>query len=107
MRPASVGTVNWSAPRDMTAPIRLGVLTAAGEGVRAYPRTVHTPKVLLEVAGKPLLVHNLELLRDRLGIRDVVVLVGHMADQIRSCLGDGAAHGVSVRYVEVRNVKAG
>ncbi len=91
----------------MSSSIRLGVLTAAGQGVRAYPRTVHTPKVLLEVAGKPLLVHNLEILRDRLGITDVVVLVGHMAEQVTTCLGDGSEHGVAVRYVHVRDVKAG
>lgn len=88
-------------------PIRLGVLTAAGQGVRAYPRTVHTPKVLLEVAGKPLLVRNLETLRDRLGIRDLIVIVGHMAQQVRACLGDGSAHGVSVRYVDVPDPKIG
>ncbi len=91
----------------MTAPIRLGVLTAAGQGVRAYPRTVHTPKVMLEVAGKPLLVRNLEILRDRLGITEIIVLVGYMADQVRACLGDGSAHGVTVRYVDVGDVREG
>lgn len=88
-------------------PIRLGVLTAAGQGVRAYPRTIYTPKVLLEVAGKPLLVRNLETLRDRLGIRDLVVIVGYMADQVRACLGDGSAFGVSLRYVDVPDPKIG
>src|SRR5690606_5158872 len=78
-----------------------------GQGVRAYPRTVHTPKVLLEVAGKPLLVRNLETLRDRLGIRDLIVIVGHMAQQVRACLGDGSAHGVTVRYVDVPDPKIG
>src|SRR5262245_17794996 len=81
--------------------IRLAVLPAAGRGVRAWPRTVHVPKVMLEVAGKPLLVRNLEILRDQLGIRDFVVLIGHLGEQIRAALGDGAAHGVAVRYVEV------
>lgn len=82
-------------------PVRLAILPAAGRGVRAYPRTVHIPKVLLEVAGKPLLVRNLEMLRDDLGIRDFVVLIGHLGDQVRATLGDGSAFGVSVRFVEV------
>ena len=92
----------------MTEPaIRLGVLTAAGQGVRAYPRTIYTPKVLLEVAGKPLLVRNLEILRDQLGIRDIIVIVGYMADQVRACLGDGSAFGVRLRYVDVPDPRIG
>lgn len=82
-------------------PIRLGVLPAAGAGVRAYPRTAYVPKVLLEVAGKPLIVRNLEILRDRLGIRDVVVVIGYLGDQVRQVLGDGSAYGVRVEFVDV------
>lgn len=89
------------------SPIRLGVLPAAGAGVRAYPRTVYVPKVLLEIAGKPLIVRNLEILRDRLGIRDVVVIVGYLADQVRAVLGDGSAHGVRLRFVDVGDPKMG
>lgn len=83
--------------------IRLGVLPAAGRGVRAYPRTVHIPKVMLEVAGKPLLLRNLEILRDQLGIRDIVVIIGHLGEQVRAFLGDGKAFGVTLRYVEVHD----
>ncbi len=82
-------------------PVRLAVLPAAGRGVRAYPRTIHIPKVLLEVAGKPLLVRNIEILRDQLGIRDFIVLIGHLGEQIRETLGDGSNLGVKVRFVEV------
>ncbi len=91
----------------MSSRIRLGVLPAAGAGVRAYPRTVHIPKVMLEIAGKPLLQRNLEILRDRVGVEEVVVIVGHLADQIRERLGDGSAFGVRVRYVDVGNPKMG
>ena len=89
------------------AGIRLGVLTAAGKGVRAYPRTVYVPKVLLEIGGKSLLLRNLEILRDDLGIRDVTVLVGHLQDQVRGYLGDGSRFGVTVRYVEVEDPSIG
>lgn len=81
--------------------IRLGVLPAAGRGVRAYPRTAHVPKVLLEVAGKPLLQRNVEILRDQLGVRDLVVITGHLAGQVREFLGDGRRFSVNVRYVDV------
>ena len=94
-----------SVPSESTSATRprLGVLTAAGKGVRAYPRTVYVPKVLLEVGGKPLLVRNLEILRDDLGIRDIVVLVGHLQEQVRELLGDGSAFDVTVRYVDVKD----
>ena len=80
---------------------RLGVIPAAGAGVRAYPRTIHVPKVLLEVGGKPLLQRNLEILRDGIGVEEVVVIVGHLADQVRSFLGDGERFGVRLRFVDV------
>ena len=87
--------------------IRVGVLPAAGAGVRAYPRTVYVPKVMLEVAGKPLLQRNLEILRDQLGIEEIVVLVGHLAEQVRAFLGDGKRFGVDVRYVDVGDPSIG
>ncbi len=84
----------------MTTPsVRTAVLPAAGRGVRAYPKTQFIPKVMLEVAGKPLVQRNLEMLRDQLGIRDFVVIVGHLAEQITALLGDGSKFGVAVRYV--------
>ena len=84
-----------------TSAVRLGVLPGAGRGVRAYPRTEYVPKVLLEVAGKPLLVRNIEILRDELQITDLIVLIGHLGDAVRALIGDGSELGVRVRYVEV------
>ena len=64
----------------MTAP-RIGVIAAAGKGRRIHPRSARVPKVMLEVAGKPLLVRNVELLRDALGIREVVLVIGHLGER--------------------------
>ena len=82
-------------------------MPAAGRGVRAWPRTVFVPKVMLEVAGKPLLQRNIEILRDDLGITDVIVIVGHLADQVRDFLGDGSRFGIQVRYVDVGDPSMG
>jgi dTDP-glucose pyrophosphorylase len=60
-----------------------GVLLAAGRGVRAYPATRFVPKALLDVGGRTLIERNIDILRDSLGIRDVVVVVGHLGDQIK------------------------
>jgi UDP-N-acetylglucosamine diphosphorylase / glucose-1-phosphate thymidylyltransferase / UDP-N-acetylgalactosamine diphosphorylase / glucosamine-1-phosphate N-acetyltransferase / galactosamine-1-phosphate N-acetyltransferase len=76
------------------------LIPAAGRGVRAYPKTAHTPKVLLEIDGKPLIRRNIEILRDRLGIRDITIIVGHLSEQIEDLLGDGRALNVSLSYVK-------
>src|SRR5262249_49218214 len=91
----------------LVAAPRIGVLAAGGSGRRIHPRSVRVPKVMLEVAGKPLLVRNIELLRDALGVRELVVVVGHLADFIRQHLGDGRDLGVTLRYVENPHVDAG
>jgi NDP-sugar pyrophosphorylase family protein len=65
------------------------------------------PKVLLEIAGVPLIERNIVILRDQLGITDIVVVVGYLADQIRASLGDGARLGVRLRYVDCPDPKVG
>jgi len=87
--------------------LRVAVLPAAGRGVRAYPSTMYIPKVLLEVGGRPLLLRNVELLRDQLGIREFVLLVGHLGEQVRAHFGDGSRLGVRLRYVDVGDPDAG
>ena len=80
--------------------IRRALIPAAGRGVRAYPRTERIPKVLLPIDGQPIIQRNVEILRDCLGIFDIIVIVGHLASQVRQALGDGSRLGVSVAYVE-------
>jgi dTDP-glucose pyrophosphorylase len=82
-----------------TTGVRVGVLPAAGQGVRAYPRTVRVPKVLLEVAGTPLLVRNLQILRDQFGVEEAVVIVGYLGEQVKDLLRDGERYGIKVTYV--------
>lgn len=98
-----------SAPSMKTAmdQPRLAVVAAAGHGRRIHPRSRTVPKVMLEVAGRPLLIRNLELIRDQLEIEDVIVVVGHLGDQIRAALGDGSKFGLRLRYVENPDVEGG
>lgn len=63
------------------------------------PLTLSTPKPLLPVAGKPLIVWQIEALR-RAGIVELVVNLSWLGDRIRAALGDGQAFGVSIRYSE-------
>ena len=57
------------------------VVPVAGSGNRLRPHTHTRPKPLLQVAGKPILGHILDQLAG-LGIRRVVLVIGHMGEQI-------------------------
>lgn len=78
----------------------IGVIPAAGRGVRAYPFTRTIPKSMLEVDGTPLIERNVELMRDRLGIRRIRIVIGHHGEVIREHLGDGSRLGVKITYIE-------
>ena len=78
----------------------VGLIPAAGRGVRAYPYTATIPKSMLEVDGVPLIERNVRLLRDQLGIREVRIVVGHQGDVIRRHFGDGSRLGVSITYLQ-------
>jgi MurNAc alpha-1-phosphate uridylyltransferase len=73
------------------------MILAAGRGERMRPLTDRTPKPLLPVAGKPLIIWHLERLA-RGGFHEVVINHAHLGDQIEALLGDGDAWNVSIRY---------
>ena len=71
------------------------VVLAAGKGERLRPLTDATPKPLIEVRGKPLIVHHLERLRDA-GFTHIHVNTSWLADKLQAALGDGSRYGVHV-----------
>ena len=73
------------------------MILSAGRGERMQPLTDTTPKALLEVAGEPLIVRHLRALREA-GIKDVVINLSHLGEQIRDALGDGEEFGVHILY---------
>jgi MurNAc alpha-1-phosphate uridylyltransferase len=73
------------------------MILAAGRGERMRPLTDRTPKPLLPVGGKPLIVWHLERLATA-GLREVVINHAHLGGQIEAALGDGARWGLSIRY---------
>jgi NDP-sugar pyrophosphorylase family protein len=72
-------------------------ILAGGLATRLRPLTEKIPKVLVPVAGKPFLAHQLALLR-RQGITRVVLCLGHLGEIVREQFGDGSAHGVQLDY---------
>jgi len=51
------------------------------------------------VLDRPLVLWQLAALR-ALGVREVVLVVGHLGRSIEAVVGDGAAHGLAVSYVQ-------
>ena len=74
-----------------------GVVLAAGEGRRLRPLTEHWPKPILPIDGRPVIATLLLELRVA-GLSTVTVVVGHLAEQLESLLGDGSGFGLSIRY---------
>jgi NDP-sugar pyrophosphorylase family protein len=72
-------------------------LLAGGLATRLRPITEKIPKVLVPVAGKPFLEHQLALLRSQ-GLTRVVLCLGHLGEMVRDQFGDGSAHGVRLDY---------
>ncbi len=73
------------------------MILAAGRGERMRPLTDATPKPLLEVGGKPLIVWHLEALAQA-GVHDIVINHAWLGEQIEAQLGDGRAYGVHIDY---------
>jgi NDP-sugar pyrophosphorylase family protein len=72
-------------------------LLAGGLATRLGPITRNIPKVMVPVAGRPFIDHQLALLR-RNGVRRVVLCLGHLGEQVVAHVGAGEAHGLDVLY---------
>ena len=75
----------------------VAMILAAGRGERMRPLTDHTPKPLLTVHDKPLIVWHIERLK-KVGISQLVINHAHLGEQIEHALGDGSSFGVSIAY---------
>jgi len=78
--------------------MKQAIILAAGEGWRLRPFTVNRPKVMLPVAGKPILQYLVEALAQN-GIRNIVMVVGYKREQIFDYMGSGEHLGVDITYV--------
>lgn len=79
-----------------TIPSTMAVL-AGGLGTRLRRVVVDRPKVLAPVAGRPFLDYVLAYLTWQ-GLREVILCVGHLAEQVQRFAGDGRRWGLQVRY---------
>jgi MurNAc alpha-1-phosphate uridylyltransferase len=73
------------------------MIFAAGRGERMRPLTEKTPKPLLKVGGKTLIEFHLEHLQQA-GIKEVVINVAYLGQQIMDYLGDGKRWNLRIKY---------
>lgn len=75
------------------------VIMAGGKGTRLAALTKdEIPKPMVLVAGKPLLLWQVERLKEN-GITDIIMVIGYLGDKIREYFGDGSTFGVRIQYL--------
>ncbi len=77
--------------------IRKAFILAGGKGERLRPLTLETAKPLVQVAEKPILQWNIELLKSY-GVEEVVLGIGHMGHQVQHFFKDGSDFDIAVAY---------
>lgn len=73
------------------------MILAAGLGNRMRPLTLHTPKPLLPVADKPLIVWHIEKLQ-AIGVTEIVINTAWLGEKLATALGDGSQFGVNILW---------
>jgi len=73
------------------------VILAGGLATRMKPITEKIPKSLIEVKGKPFIIHQLNYLKSQ-GIQNIVLCIGHLGDMIQSLIGSGESLGLNIKY---------
>jgi bifunctional UDP-N-acetylglucosamine pyrophosphorylase/glucosamine-1-phosphate N-acetyltransferase len=80
------------------------IVLAAGQGKRLRPFTHTRPKHMIPIAGRPLLEHLLISLREN-EVKEVVLVVGYLGEQIRNFLGDGSDFGMKIEYATQNSIE--
>ncbi|GJL56968.1 MAG: hypothetical protein NPIRA02_41000 [Nitrospirales bacterium] len=85
----------------------LGIIPAAGSGVRARPYSYEMHKGLFSIDGQSNISRLISIMRDQFEINEIVITLGYMGDSIRSTFGDGADSDVRITYVENQHLDKG
>lgn len=78
------------------------IIPVAGVGSRLRPHTHTAPKVMLQVAGKPMIGHILDELK-RYNVEEITLVVGHMDEKIRDYVT--SAYDFRFRFVPQRQMR--
>jgi D,D-heptose 1,7-bisphosphate phosphatase len=75
------------------------IIIAGGKGTRLKDIAKDIPKPMVPINGKPILEYQIELAK-RYGLTDILILTGHLGEQIRDYFGTGARWGVMINYFQ-------
>lgn len=73
------------------------MIFAAGKGERMGGLTRACPKPLLKVNGQSLIVYHLKKLA-AIGVKDCLINVRYLGEEIQQALGDGSQFGIHIHY---------
>lgn len=74
------------------------IITAGGKGERLKPLTDNLPKPMIEVAGKPIIEHIINLFNKN-GISDFIITLCFLPEKITDYFGNGRRFGVNIEYI--------
>ncbi len=73
------------------------MVLAAGLGMRLRPLTKNRPKAMMHLAGRPLIDWTLQWL-SKIGVKECVINLHYLGDQIKRFVGNGTRYGLKVYY---------
>jgi len=71
---------------------------AGGKGTRIAEVNPEVPKPMIEICGKPILLHQINVLKEQ-GFKDITLIIGHLGKIIEDYFGDGSNFGVDIKYI--------
>ncbi len=85
----------------------IGIIPAAGSGIRARPYTYEMHKGMFLLDGKPNIERHVDMMRDDMGIEEIVIVLGYMGETIEDYFGDGSDFGVRIHFVQNQHLDKG
>ncbi len=74
------------------------LILAGGEGISLRPITYEIPKPLIPINGRPILEHQIRMLK-KYDITNLVISVGYMKEKVIEHFGNGSKFGVNIEYI--------
>ena len=81
-------------------------ILAGGLGKRLGRKTIHNPKALMDVAGKPFISRQLTYLSNQ-GFKNIVICTAHLGKKIKDYVGNGSKYNLNVLYSDDGNMALG
>ena len=79
------------------------VIVAGGLAKRLKPITEEIPKCMIDVGGKPLIEHQIEIFKKQ-GFTDFIFCIAHLKEKVKEYFGDGEKFGIKINYSEEKEL---